>query len=257
METAPKYFLGVRLDLCGLHEAIEISRRFLISQKQNKVYTPNPEMIVKAGKDNFFIDVLNRSDLNLCDGFGLHLASGAPRVTGVDYMIELSRIASEQGISVYLLGSGFSDVAAKTAVGLKKILPNLQIAGFHPGSEISELSDNNFALSVNGILNKKIIEDVNASQAKILFVAFGMGKQEKWIDEFLPQMPSVKIAVGVGGAFDFISGTIKRAPLFLREIGLEWLYRLVRQPARIMRIISATIIFSFIVLKDKFYDRKN
>jgi N-acetylglucosaminyldiphosphoundecaprenol N-acetyl-beta-D-mannosaminyltransferase len=85
----------------------------------------------------------------------------------------------------------------------------------------------------------------------VLFVAFGMGKQEKWINENLRKLPSVKIVMGVGGAFDYISGVISRAPLFLRRIGLEWLYRLARQPSRIKRIFNATVVFAYFLIKNK------
>ena len=85
-----------------------------------------------------------------------------------------------------------------------------------------------------------------------MFVAFGMGKQEKWIYENLSKMPSVKIAMGVGGSFDFISGKVKRAPLFLLRLGLEWMYRLVQEPRRFKRILNATVKFTYLVLKSKF-----
>lgn len=80
-----------------------------------------------------------------------------------------------------------------------------------------------------------------------------MNKQERWISENLAKMPNIKIAMGVGGSFDYISGLIHRAPCFLRKIGLEWLYRLVKQPKRLRRIFNATIVFVFIVLKNKLF----
>ena len=83
----------------------------------------------------------------------------------------------------------------------------------------------------------------------ILFVAFGHGKQEKWINEYLRDLPSVKIAMGVGGAFDYLSGQTSRAPLWMRKIGLEWLYRLIREPKRLKRIWRAVIIFPIYFVK--------
>ena len=82
-----------------------------------------------------------------------------------------------------------------------------------------------------------------------MFVAFGHGKQEKWIAQNLRDLPSVKIAMGVGGAFDFISGHVKRAPKFMRRIGLEWVWRLILQPCRVGRILKATIVFLFMLYR--------
>ena len=117
------------------------------------------------------------------------------------------------------------------------------ISGYNKGPEINE----NPACRFDG----PIFDQINQSGAQVLFVAFGMGKQEKWIHENLSKMPGVKIAMGVGGSFDFISGKIKRAPLFMRQLGLEWLYRLIQQPSRIKRIFNATIKFPWLALTKK------
>lgn len=226
-------FLGVKIDGLNLPQSLQKAGEFLNSAGQYKIFTPNPEMIVKAQKDEYFKKVLNEGDLNLCDGFGLSLFSGAPRVTGVDFMLELCRLAVEQGKSVYLLGTGKDEVVKKTADELIKKFNNLKIAGYDKGPVIDEAK----ILSPNFII-----------QADILFVAFGMGKQEKWIAENLPKMPGVKIAVGVGGAFDYLSGVVPRAPGFMRAIGLEWMYRLIKQPARLPRIFNATVKFIYYYL---------
>ena len=106
-------------------------------------------------------------------------------------------------------------------------------------------------LKIEQVENNKILEKINQANPDIIFVAFGMGKQEKWIVENLPKIPSVKIAMGVGGSFDYLSGVIPRAPLFLRQIGLEWLYRLIRQPQRFWRIFNATFRFIYFFIKYK------
>ena len=98
---------------------------------------------------------------------------------------------------------------------------------------------------------KKVIKKINKAKPKILLVGLGSPKQEKWIYENLAKIPSVKVAIGVGGAFDFISGRIKRAPEFLQKIGLEWLWRLVLQPWRIKRVSKGVIGLSWLVLKSK------
>lgn len=240
-------FLGVKVDEVNKEQALQKVTEFLVSG-QHKIFTPNPEFVVKAQKDEYFKQVLNFGDLNLCDGKGLELFTKIQRITGVDFMLEVCRLAAEQGRGVYLLGSGSDEAVKKTAEELQEKFPSLRIAGYDKGPVINESSQSAVHSSQP---NNSTIEQINRSGAEVLFVAFGMGKQEKWIYENLSKMPNVKIAMGVGGSFDFISGKVKRAPLFLRRLGLEWLYRLIRQPSRIGRILNATIRFTWLVLFKK------
>lgn len=243
-------FLGVRVDNIHLDAALEQVRLFLISG-QHKIFTPNPEMLVKAHSDKYFRDVLNGGDLNLCDGFGLSMFTKSGRIPGSDFMVEICRLAAERGSSIYLLGSLSNEVAEKAAEALQNKFPKLKIAGFDKGPMMDELKIKNFELRIDQINNQTLIEKISRSRPDILFVAFGMGKQEKWIHENLHKLPSVKIAMGVGGAFDYISGAVRRAPCWMRKIGLEWLYRLFSQPKRIGRIFNATVKFTFFALKEK------
>jgi N-acetylglucosaminyldiphosphoundecaprenol N-acetyl-beta-D-mannosaminyltransferase len=241
--------LGIRIDSLSWEEAREKVVSFLNSDDQHTIFTPNPEMLVKAQRDEYFKYTFTESDLNLCDGRGIQLVSKEKiqRITGIDFMLEICRIAEQENKSIYLLGSGSDEVVKKTAENLKVQFPNLNIVGFSRGPKIVEISDlekqNESGLDINVEENKKTIETINQAHPAILFVAFGMGKQEKWIFENLKKMPSVKIAMGIGGAFDYISEKVKRAPLLVRKLGLEWLYRLVRQPKRIVRIWNATVGF--------------
>jgi N-acetylglucosaminyldiphosphoundecaprenol N-acetyl-beta-D-mannosaminyltransferase len=244
------YFLGIKIDEITKEQALQKMLEFLndglpgetlAKTGQYKIFTPNPEMIVKAQKDEYFKKVLNAGDLNLCDGVGLQIFTGIKRIPGVDFMMELCQLAARQGRGVYLLGSGSDEVVEKTAENLQKQFPNLKIVGYDKGLMISE----NIQYPISNI------QSINDSGADILFVAFGMGKQEKWIYENLNKIPNVKIAMGVGGSFDFISGKVKRAPLFLRQIGLEWMYRLIQEPRRFRRIFNATAKFTCLVLKSK------
>jgi N-acetylglucosaminyldiphosphoundecaprenol N-acetyl-beta-D-mannosaminyltransferase len=238
-------FLGIRVDEVSKEQALQKAAEFLNSSGQHKIFTPNPEIIVKAQTDEYFKKVLNSGDLNLCDGVGLQIfAKVKTRIPGIDFMLELCKLAAEQGKGVYLLGSGRDEVVGGAFEELEKKFPNLKISGYNKGPEISE----NPACRFDG----PIFEQIKQSGAQILFVAFGMGKQEKWIDENLSKMSGVKIAMGVGGSFDFISGYIKRAPLFMRKLGLEWMYRLIRQPWRIGRIFNATLRFTYLFFKSKF-----
>jgi N-acetylglucosaminyldiphosphoundecaprenol N-acetyl-beta-D-mannosaminyltransferase len=158
-------------------------------------------------------------------------------------MQEICALAQKQGKTVYLLGSGFDVVVRGCREKLLQKFPDLRIVGVHKGPQIQE--------RVNEDENDAVLEDIIMTAPDILFVAFGHIKQEKWIYEFLPDLPSVRVAMGVGGSFDFISGKVRRAPKVFQKFGLEWLYRLVREPRRIKRIWKATVVFLFLYFKNK------
>lgn len=229
--------LGVPVDALTLSQAVTRILALHSSPGQYRIATPNPEMIVAAHKNDTFRRVLASSTLNLADGTGLLWAArrqGTPlpeRVTGTDVMIELCK--SPHCGRVFLLGAetGIAEDAAKK---LKAENPSLDIGGTFAGSP-SETEE------------QDIINRIARSGATMLFVAFGAPKQELWIARNLSKMPNVRIAMGVGGAFDFIAGVRKRAPLFLRNIGLEWLWRLAQQPSRAKRIFTAVILFPLLV----------
>lgn len=239
--------LGVKISTASRADALSLVRGFLFSNKQFKIFTPNPEFLVYAQKDFAFKEVLNNASLNVCDGVGLYLASlgRLVRIPGVDLMVEICKIAAEADAGVFLLG-GVGDVAKQTAEKLLAKIPQLKIAGYNSGPTINNAWPDNSDPS-----DQNIIDNINNSGAKIVFVALGMGKQEKWIHQNLTKMPKIKIAMGVGGSFDYLSGNIRRAPCLMRKIGLEWLYRLVRQPARLGRIFNATVVFTYYVIKEK------
>ncbi|NUM25392.1 MAG: WecB/TagA/CpsF family glycosyltransferase [Candidatus Buchananbacteria bacterium] len=240
--------LGIKIDNLSLQEVLEKIKRFLDSDQQHYVVTPNPEFIVASQTDGHFKEILNYADIAVADGIGLVKAakfSGKrlQRVTGVDLVWAVCELAEQINCSVYLLGAK-GTVARRAGTVLQENFKNLTIAGAESGGEINDPKEINF----------DIVNKINASQAKILFVALGHVKQEKWIFYHLDRLKNVKVAIGVGGAFDYISGEVVRAPLFLRRLGLEWLFRLVTQPQRFKRIFNATIVFTFLLIKKKFLD---
>lgn len=247
--------LGVRFDICIQSEVLEWVENVLMQGEiGKKIFTPNPEMLVKAQSDEKFHQVLNKSDLNICDGRGTELVlkvrlNNVTRYTGVDCLLDICVLSERLGKSIYLLGSGSDDVVGKTAETLQKKFPNLKIAGWHKGPQIRENSLQ--ILDFDREENARVLQEISLKKPSILFVAFGMGKQEKWITQFLSQLPSVTIAMGVGGAFDYLAGVVPRAPQWMRWIGLEWLYRLWQEPSRWPRIWRATVVFWWLVLKNK------
>jgi N-acetylglucosaminyldiphosphoundecaprenol N-acetyl-beta-D-mannosaminyltransferase len=197
------------------------------------IVTPNPELLVIANDDSYYKAILNNAKLALPDGIGVVMVSklvGKPieqRVTGVDFMESLCKRVSKQPITVGFLGGG-PHVAELTAECLVKKYPGLKV----------------------GLVSKEWNKSLKDKKVDILFVAFGSPKQEIWISENLKNLP-VKIAIGVGGSFDLISGRVPRAPKFLRGLGFEWLFRLFVQPWRIKRQLSLAK-FVYLVLMEKF-----
>ncbi|OGH65949.1 MAG: hypothetical protein A3B90_02960 [Candidatus Magasanikbacteria bacterium RIFCSPHIGHO2_02_FULL_41_13] len=241
------YILGVRVDTVDKSSALAKVADFLSSGEGHMIFTPNPEMLVDAQKDSYFKEILNKGDLNICDGKGIALFAkdSLERIPGVDFMVDICRLAARENKSVYLLGSGFEYVVKECKNKLLEKFPSLKIVGLHPGLKITD------GFKFDSDENDVIIDDIILSAPDILFVAFGHRKQEKWIYGFLPELPSVRVAMGVGGSFDFISGKIKRAPGVFRRLGIEWLYRLVCEPRRIKRIWKATVVFLFYYYKNK------
>ena len=208
------YILGVRVDTVDKSSALAKVADFLSSGEGHMIFTPNPEMLVDAQKDSYFKEILNKGDLNICDGKGIALFAkdSLERIPGVDFMVDICRLAARENKSVYLLGSGFEYVVKECKNKLLEKFPSLKIVGLHPGLKITD------GFKFDSDENDVIIDDIILSAPDILFVAFGHRKQEKWIYGFLPELPSVRVAMGVGGSFDFISGKIKRAPGVFRRL---------------------------------------
>lgn len=209
------------------------------AKKKLFIITPNPEMLIYANSHLGYKNKLNSSSIALPDGVGLFFAAGLlnknlkERITGVDFMEDVCKKACENPVSMGFLG-GRAGVAERTAECLKKKYPWINVV--FTGTEWPQ----------NDLKNK---ETTNKS-IDILFVAYGVPKQEEWIYEHLDAIP-VKAAMGVGGAFDFISGSVRRAPFIIRYAGLEWLFRLFVQPWRWKRQV-ALIEFIFLIFKEKF-----
>ncbi len=246
--------LGVRIDTYSKSEAIEWAEHFLASKKQHAIFTPNPETLVAAHRDETLKTILNDSSLNLCDGIGISLLSRTKleRIPGVDFMLEICRLAEQTEKSIYLLGSGSERVVQSAAREIRSRFPKLRIAGMHHGPRIDRICG---ARGTEFIFEREqsetLIHDIRQTRPDILFVAFGHGKQEYWIRRYLRELPSVKIAMGVGGSFDFLARKVRRAPVWLRNLGFEWLWRLVMEPRRIWRMFTAVFVFPFLYVINK------
>ncbi len=225
--------LDIKIDNISFSDAGKIVENALLQKKQIKIFTPNPEILLKANKNEEFKNILINGDLLIPDGIGLvFLSDLKERISGVDLMVEICRLAEKHKKSIFLLG-GYNEAAEKTADFLKKKFPSLIIAGF---SEDVNLCYN-------------LIENW---QPDVVFVALGAPKQEFWITQNIKKFPSVNIAMGVGGAFDMLSGNIKRAPKIFQKIHIEWFFRFLTEPRkRFKRIINAVLVFPIVVLRFK------
>jgi N-acetylglucosaminyldiphosphoundecaprenol N-acetyl-beta-D-mannosaminyltransferase len=252
--------MDIRFDNITLNDAVNYIFKRLYKNKKGYLCTPNPEMLLEAEKNKEFKKVLNGSVLNIPDGIGILWAANnvfyknsrlraffnlpfiairpkkfneplKERVTGVDLVYALSKRCCKTDYGVFLLGAkpGVAELAAEN---LEKKFPGLKIKGTFAGSPYEKDRE-------------EIINLINTTKPDILFVAYGAPKQEVWISDNLKSFNTVKIAVGVGGAFDFISKTKKRAPRWMQKSGLEWFYRLIQEPSRIKRILRATVVFPY------------
>lgn len=233
--------LGVKIDDVLLNQAVSIVAGWLQKGGKHYIVTPNPEFIVAAYSDPDFKKILNKADLAIPDGAGLRITGRIRNTTtGIDLMEALCERASKLGWKVGLIGG--RGVALKAAKKLQQRYPGLEVIYAEDGPEISvkghglsikdKDSHNSYPISLN---------------TDLLFVALGMVKQEKWIVKNLPKLPT-KVAMGVGGAFDYISGNVKRAPIWMRKLGLEWLFRLIVQPWRIKRQVNLLKFISLFII---------
>ena len=229
--------LGVRIDNLTRRQIAEKFANFLKGKSFNHIATVNPEFLVEAAKNEKFRGILNQTSLNICDGVGISLISRVfqqqkiNRITGVEVAEILCRVCAETGKSVYFIG-GFG-VAEQAAKRMQKKYPSLKIAGFEDGNPA------------------KISDKLQKSGTDAILVAFGAPKQEEYLQKIASEMPTVKIGIGIGGTFDFWAGKTKRAPKLIREIGLEWLWRLILEPKiRGKRIWRAVFVFPYLVVKN-------
>ncbi|KKQ55152.1 MAG: N-acetylglucosaminyldiphosphoundecaprenol N-acetyl-beta-D-mannosaminyltransferase [Parcubacteria group bacterium GW2011_GWA2_38_13] len=246
------HILGINIDNESRSEVIERIKRFARDGNKHHIVTPNPEFLVLARNDKEFKDIINKADISVADGFGLILASkflykkNLIRITGNDMAEILSQISAENNYPIFFLG-GERGVAEKASQKLLQKFPNMRVAG--------TIDEKIFRDPKN--IDREVIDAINLSKAKILFVALPHGKQEKLIYYNLPKFQTVVLAIGIGGVFDFLSGNRKRAPLFMQRIGLEWLYRLMQEPKRWKRIYNAVIVFPLLIFYEKFHNKKN
>lgn len=225
---------GVNIDNITLEEATDIVEDFLVQDELKTICTPNTEIVMVAKDDKDLKSIINKSDLVIPDGIGLIYGSRIrkkplkERVTGFDLSIKLLEIANEKGYRLFLLG-GKEKVAKKAGMNILEKYPNVKLVGYHHGYfKGSHIGYEDHEEELN------LINSINEAKPDIIFVGLGFPKQEIWIAKNKNRLDG-KVIIGNGGTMDILSGDSKRAPEFFQKLGLEWLYRLIKEPSRIKR----------------------
>jgi N-acetylglucosaminyldiphosphoundecaprenol N-acetyl-beta-D-mannosaminyltransferase len=215
------------------------------AQKCTWIVTANPEILLYARKDEAYRETVLHANLRIVDSAGLamvgRLRGARPhRVPGVDLAKILIAWAHAHNLSIGLIGGGTLHSAAPALAHLQKAYPNLRGHAEEGGVVYADGTEDD--------LNASARKRLASAKPDILLVAFGHPKQERWIEKHLADFLDAKVIIGVGGTFDYWAGTISRAPKFIRALGLEWLYRLIREPKRWKRILHAVFVFPYYAL---------
>lgn len=253
MSFSRKNILGIWVTTDSRGIILEYIRKYLffsskIPQKPMVIATPNAEQLVMAQHDIFFAKILNQADVALPDGFPVARFLNIERIPGVEFMEDLVGIAEVLGVRIGLIG-GAPGVAVDAFECLKEKHPKL--LGW--GTDAPWVSLDQLDVLDQFVL--KIVQKIRSTDTRMVFVGLGAPKQEEFIEALSHQLSAVRksdgyILMSVGGSFDIIAGSLKRAPLLIRSIGFEWAWRLVHEPWRWKRQL-ALIKFVGLVVKEK------
>ncbi len=242
--------LGINIDNITLEEAGDITKELIENSNKSckMVVAPNTEFIMMSQKDEEFYKILNKADLATPDSVGVMIGGKLQkkpfkeRIPGQAYFRKVLELGEKYNWTFYFLG-GKSDTAEKATENIKKIYPKIKIVGYHEGFFEKDTEQD-------------VIKQINSLKPNVLFVAMGAPIQEKWIHKHKQEL-KVDLAAGQGGTFDYEAGNIKRAPVIFQKIGIEWLWRLILQPSRIVRMVVLPIylikiVFTKDITKGKF-----
>lgn len=242
MSLSNQKIIGIRVTTSKKETILEEVKKWLNEKggKPRIIVTPNPEQVVLAEREKHVANILNQADVALPDGIGVAWAVGVPRIAGVEFMEDLVRLAAKRGDTIGLIG-GRAGLAVKALECLKAKYSGLRGWTFEPGlvslGDLGNLSD--------------LGEKIRKTNTRLVFVGLGAPKQEFFIEALSRQLSAVScILMSVGGAFDMISGSIQRAPVIIRNVGMEWLWRLFKEPWRWKRQL-ALVKFVWLVLYEK------
>lgn len=219
-------YLGVEVCRVNMTETLLAVENIIKTRKPSFIVAINPEKIMKAATDSNLKKLLNSADIQIPDGIGVVLASKLKRnkinarVTGIDLMDNICKISNQKNYRIFMLGAK-PGVAEKAAGILRHKYENINIVGIIDGYFKND---------------DMVIEEIKGAKPDILFVALGSPSQEYWITNNMSKL-KVPICMGVGGSYDVICGNIERAPQWMCKIGIEWLFRLIKEPWRFKRML--------------------
>ena len=225
--------LGIRFDDLTLEQAAEKGAAMLEEDRFHYVVTPNPEFILSAEKDEEFRRVINAADLVIPDGIGVIYSArilGTPlpeRVPGIEFAGKMLEALNEKGGRLFLLGAK-PGVAEKAGANIVEKFPNIILCGTQDGYFKDE---------------EDVLLKVAAARPDLMFVCLGAPKQEKWMARW-GQHTGAKLAIGLGGVLDVYAGNVERAPESWQKLGLEWAYRLKKEPQRITRMARLPLVLT-------------
>ncbi|MBR2139878.1 MAG: WecB/TagA/CpsF family glycosyltransferase [Phascolarctobacterium sp.] len=226
----PVKILDVPVHPLTMGEAVSVLEESITSGEQAFVVTANAEIIMMCQEDAGYKKIVSQdAQLVLPDGAGAvwagrHLGYKIPeRVAGFDLYCQLLDKAAQKGYKAFFFG-GSPGIAEAAKAKSEELYPGVQVVGCRNGYFKEEES-------------QAIIEEINASGADMLFAALGAPKQEKWLVRYREQLKP-KILMGIGGSFDVFAGKMERAPKWMQDASLEWLFRLYKQPSRFMRMMA-------------------
>jgi N-acetylglucosaminyldiphosphoundecaprenol N-acetyl-beta-D-mannosaminyltransferase len=229
-------FYNLHIDLLNEKEALLECQNTIAGEKTKSLYFINAHCFNVAQKNKDYQLAIQRSDYILNDGIGISIAGKLAgtkfpdNLNGTDFIPKIIALGTQHQKSFYLLGSK-TDHVEKTKCKLEKVYPGIQIKGVHDGffSEDQE---------------PEIVRQINQLGIDILIVGMGVPRQELWIDKYKNELSSVKLCIAGGAIIDFMSGNIKRAPVWIRKIYFEWIYRLMLEPKRMWkRYLFGNFIF--------------
>lgn len=236
--------LGIRVDKVTYSGTLAAVEGFAESDRAHVIVTADASAVVIAQSDLELAKIINEADIVTPDSSGILIAArwyGTPlpeKVSGVDLAVDISELAARKGYGIFLLGAA-PGIADEAAAELVRRYPELKIAGVQDGFFTDE---------------SEVVERIAASGAKILFAAMGIPKQEKFITRNMDRL-GIRVAMGVGGTFDVLSGRVNRAPEWMRRNSLEWAYRLANNPRKITKVATLPR-FLWMVLIDRIFGRK-
>ena len=244
MEDLSRYWLfgDIPIDRLSVERALERIDDWLVQgRRRGYVLAMNPEKVLALQRSPDLLEFFKGATVLIADGVGVVLASRllggvrVPRVVGTDLMLALCEFAAERGHSIYLYG-GKKEVNEEAGQILSRRFPGLRLVGSCDGYVPDDETD-------------RVLESINSARPDILFIALGSPMQERWLQAHLPSL-DVGVCQTVGGSLDAITGTVKRPPRVVQRMGLEWLYRLVKQPGRARRQLALPA-FVGLVLRTK------